>query len=212
MEKELAAYLYQYKICPLPSIGSLFLRPGNATFLAGENKFLAPIPVIELSATENPANALIQYLSSEMKIDIPEAKIALDEYCDTLNNLQPYQEYPLSFAGSFYKDESEQLHFKSMKLPAAFFPELVAERVVHQDISHDILVGDIQTNTAAMSELLNMEGAKKKYWWLAASILAMLGFALVGLYYSQYSKLFRFGNVQQVEPKVATKTYISNIK
>lgn len=213
MEKELAAYLYQYKNCPLPSIGALLLQPGKAVFSAGEKQFSAPIPIIELSSKENKANALIHFLATEMSITPQDADMALGEYCNTLKRLQPHEESPLSMAGSFYKDENDQLHFKSVGLPSAFFPEIIAERVVHQDTSHDMLVGDIQTNTAAMSEMLHAGEAKKKYWWWAAVIFAILGFALTGIYYTgQNQKPVFFGNIQQVEPKVSAKTYISSIK
>jgi hypothetical protein len=73
------------------------------------------------------------------------------------------EELPFSSAGSFYRDENEDLQFKTVSLPGAYFPEVVAERVIHPDVAHNILVGDTETNSAAMTELLNTGEEKKRF-------------------------------------------------
>lgn len=197
MEKLLATYLFQHKICPLPTIGSLVLRVGNAQTISGEKRMLAPFPFIELNEKEVSAFALTDFIAKQQNISTAKAENLLAHYCDTIKQLPPLAESELATAGSFYVDETAQLHFKSSSMPEAYFPEVVAERVIHLDASHEMLVGDTQTNTVAMSELLNEEAPVKNRWWITALLLAVIGFALIFYYYSHHP-LGAFGNVSEI--------------
>ena len=206
MEKLLTAYLYEYKNCPLPSVGSLVLQPGHAKYLPGENKILAPVPFIELSDTENSSDSLLQFLAYKKNISIPEANLKLHSFCSQLKELKANEEFPFSSAGSFFMDENEQLQFKSLALSPSFFPETKAERVIHPDVAHQILVGDKETNSTAMTELLNDDSVAKSRWWIAAVIMAVLGLVTIFVYYSQ-NAAGDTGNAMPVEPTTAPKTY-----
>lgn len=103
-------------------------------------------------------------------------------------------------------DENEQLQFKSLALPPSFFPETIAERVIHPDVAHQILVGDKETNSTAMAELLNDDSVAKSRWWIAAVIMAVLGLVTIFVYYSQ-NAAGATGNAMPVEPTTAPKTY-----
>ena len=206
MEKLLTAYLYEYKNCPLPSVGSLVLQPGHAKYLPGENKILAPIPFVELAEKESSADSLLQFISYKKNISIPEANSSLDNFCKQVKALGAYEDLPLATAGSFYMDENGRLHFKSVSMPAAFFPEAVAERVIHPDVAHHMLVGDKETNSTAMTELLNDDTVAKSRWWIAAIILAVIALIILFIYYSQ-NGAGNTGNAMPVEPTTAPKTY-----
>jgi hypothetical protein len=188
MENLLATYLFQHKICPLPTIGTLIVRAGNAQASLAEKKITAPIPFIEYSEQENSAKELTNFIARYLNVDLEKAEHLLTLYCKAVHQLQAYEELGLATAGSFYKDEHGSLHFKSASMPAAFFPEVMAERVIHVDAAHQMLVGDTQTNTIAMSELLNGEEPIRNKWWVAALVLALLSFALIFYYYSRHPK------------------------
>jgi hypothetical protein len=66
-----------------------------------------------------------------------------------------------------------------------------------------MLVGDTQTNTVAMSELLNEEAPKKSRWWIAALVMALIGLALLFYYYSRHP-LGEFGNESGFSSAVPT--------
>ena len=193
MEKLLATYLFQYNICALPSIGALVLKPGNAETIAGNNRILGPMPHIELIQKEISPFDLTDFIARHQNISKATAQHLLAQYCEAIKQLPPFGELGMHTAGSFYVDEQAVLHFKSASMPAVFSPEVLVERIIHSDTPHQLLVGDTQTNTVAMSELLNEEAPKKSRWWIAALVMAIIGFALLFYYYSRHP-LGEFGN------------------
>ena len=193
MEKLLATYLFQYNICALPTIGALVLRPGNAQTIAGEKRIIGPMPHIELSQKEISPVELTDFIARHQNISTATAQHLLAQYCEAIKQLPPFGELGMHTAGSFYVDEHAVLHFKSAPIPAVFSPEVLAERVIHLDTPHQMLVGDTQTNTVAMSELLNEEAPIKSRWWIAALVMALIGSALLFYYYSRHP-LGEFGN------------------
>jgi hypothetical protein len=208
MEKLLATYLYEYKNCPLPGIGSLVLNPGQAKLLPGEKRMLAPMPFIELTEKEAGADTLVSFIASETNSRVTEAENYLNRFCERLTALQANEELPLASAGSFYKDSNEVLHFKTIPLPAAYFPEAAAERVIHPDVSHNILVGDTQTNSAAMTEMLSAGGTTTRTrWWIAAVVLGLIGVIGLVIYFTHHTHGGMFGNIKPVEAAQSPKTY-----
>ena len=170
---------------------------------------LAPIPAIQFVSKEINADELLQYISFKKNIDIPQASDLLSSYCDRLLQMQPYEEIKLGSAGNFYIDAEGALHFKSTAIPAAFLPSVPAERVIHPDASHDMLVGDTQTNTTTMAELLNQDDARRPKWiWLAAGLAAAGLLALV-LYMMNRQPGNNFGNSSGIETPAAPATYQS---
>jgi hypothetical protein len=193
MEKLLATYLFQYNVCALPTIGALVLTPGNAQPIAGEKRILGPMPHIELSRKELSPFDLTDFIARHQNISTATARNLLDQYCEAIKQLPPFGELRMHTAGSFYVDEHAVLHFKSASMPAVFSPEVLVERVIHLDTPHQMLVGDTQTNTVAMSELLNEEAPIKSRWWIAALLMALIALALLFYYYSRHH-LGEFGN------------------
>ena len=208
MEKLLTAYLFQYKNCPLPGVGTLLLHPGHAEFLPGQKRMLAPFPFIELSSREVSTGSLINFITGQKNINTPEAVQLLNNYCTEIKQLGVNEERAFSSAGSFYRDENENIHFKSVSLPAAYFPEVVAERVIHPDVAHNILVGDTETNSAAMTELLNTgEEKKRSRWWIAAISLGVIAAIALIIYFTNYKHGGLFGNIRPVKASQSSETY-----
>ena len=206
MEKLLTNYLYEFKNCPLPGIGSLVLNPGHAYFLPGEKRMIAPIPFISLEEKETPVEPLQDFIASQYKISETEAAALLQDYSKQLLHINAYEEQALDNAGSFYMDENSKLHFKSLSLPAAYFPDVVAERVVHPDVAHAMLVGDTHTNSTAMTELLEHEPAAKSRWWMVAAALAVAAVAAIIFYYSSHPA-GQSGNGMKAKTTTEAKTY-----
>lgn len=208
MEKLLTAYLYQYKKCPLPGVGTLLLHTGHAEFLPGQKRMLAPTPTIELNNTEGSTGSLINFITGQKSINTPEAVELLNNYCTRIKQLRVNEELPFSSAGSFYRDENENLHFKAVSLPGSYFPEVVAERVIHPDVAHNILVGDTETNSTAMTELLlTGEEKKRSKWWIAAIGLGVIAAIALVIYFTHHEHRGMFGNIKPVKASQSSGTY-----
>ncbi len=206
MEKLLTKYLYELKSCPLPGVGSLLLNPGHAYLLPGEKRMIAPIPFISLEDKEAPEEDLHHFIANQYNISDTEAAALLKDYCKQLQYIKPYEELALDNAGSFYMDENSKLHFKSLSLPAAYFPDVVAERVIHPDVAHEMLVGDTYTNSTAMTELLELEPAAKSRWWMLAAALAVVAIVVIVIYYSSHP-IGQTGNGVKASTSAEAKTY-----
>lgn len=211
MENLLTDYLYEYKNCPLPSLGALVLQPGHAKNIPGESKMLPPIPFIELEEKEINHNSLVDFVAGKKKISTEEATALIYLFCNRVKRLEAFEELPLATAGSFYMDVDGRLHFKSVALPAAFFPEARAERVIHPDVAHNVLVGDKETNSTVMTEMLNVEVISKSKWWIAALVLGLLVIILLVAYYSQNNS-GHWGNAMPVVPAKASNSYYTTDK
>ena len=213
MEKLLTTYLYQNKNCPLPGVGSLLMHPGHAEFLPGQKKMLAPIPYLELSNSEVSSDGLIDFIAAQKQINTAEADTLLSNYCNRIKSLPSTEEFSLPALGSFYKDENEDLQFKPTSLPASFFREVAAERVIHPDVAHSILVGDTQTNSAAMTELLNTgEEQKRSRWWIAAVIMGSIAAISLIIYFTNHNPSGLFGSIKTAEATQSSKSYQSTGK
>lgn len=208
MEKLLTSYLFTYKNCPLPTVGALVLQPGTAGSVHGDKIMQAPAPSIQFVSKEINADELLQYISAKKNIDIQQASDQLSNYCDRLQQMQPYEEISFGSAGSFSLNEEGQLHFKASALPTTFLPAITAERVIHPDASHNMLVGDTETNTTAMAELLDNDNNRRRPKWLwAAIILGVAGLLAVTIYIMNRQPGNAFGNAGTVDASEAPSTY-----
>lgn len=209
MESLLTSYLYNYKICPLPTVGSLILQPGAAVSEQADKIMYAPVPNIQFSSRETNADDLLQYVSLQLNISIQEASDQLSTYCTRLQEMQPYEEIQLGSAGSFYVSEEGELYFRYNNIPPVFLPAVQAERAIHPHASHEMLVGDTQTNTTAMAELLDShEKHQHSKWVWAAVTLGLAGLLVVVVYIINQPAGNNFGNSAPVKAQAApSSTY-----
>ena len=89
----------------------------------------------------------------------------------------------LESLGSFFVDDNGKINFKPEELPAAFSQPVFAERVIHPDAEHQILVGDKETTNTVMTELLAAKSRNKRP-------LVDLGHCFGCYWYCCYSYLF----------------------
>src|SRR6187399_3266465 len=112
MEDLVEQYLFIYKNCPFPSIGTLYLRDGNAIAWHGDNKLAAPVPYIEFSPEEISAERFIGFIAAQRNIPPGEASVSLQKFCIGLQKLNAYSEVKLESTGKFYVDQTGALSFK----------------------------------------------------------------------------------------------------
>jgi len=203
----ISAYLYRYGHCPLPGLGTLFMSTEPARVLHGEHKIAAPTQTIEFRTEHQPADRLISFISEIRNISYQEAKNYLESYCDnvkiTVSGAEPGTRGP----GHFHVDAEGELIFVPVKTNEAFHQDVKAERVVHPNESHQMLVGDRETTTTRMTEFYTeSEPQRKSKWWIAALIIALLGIAMIVIY-MQRRQSGIFGNSSSVEVKAAEPTY-----
>jgi len=208
MDDLIELYLFKHKKCPLPALGILQVMDTHATALYGEGKIDAPIPTIKFLEQELPADDLIRFIASKKNISTNDAAALLNQYCDKLQQMDAFGETKLPHAGKFYVNADGNLVFKTMEMPREFLPEVPAERVIHPDVAHAMVVGDKETTTTEMAAYYSeTEAAAKDKWWIWATGLVVIAAALLFFYFNDHSHSSSFGNTQQIEISPSTNTY-----
>ena len=197
MQHLITAYLFKNKKCPLPSVGALHIAEGNATSFFGEVKIAAPMPAIHFSTTEIPAAHFIKYIALQKNISVDDAALKLNEFCKPLQFMEADKEVALGDAGKFFTAADGILQFAPIEIPTGFLPPVTAQRIIHPNHSHAMLVGDTQTTNTEMSGYFSEEQIlPKKRWWLWALLLMVLAALLIIIYYNDKKHNAAYGNAQ----------------
>lgn len=208
MEHLIARYLFQNKYCPLPGIGKLALSERPAVVSHGAQLIEPPQPVITLVHGEFPEDDFLAFISFAEKIDTMQASAGLQRFCHQLLGLDSYAEAKIPSTGKFYVNAEGNLVFKQSSFPAIYLDSIVAEKVIHPDASHTLLVGDKESSTTLMTEYFNVEDpAPRKRWWIAAVVLAIAALIVIFFYFSNEDNTRMFGNAAKSDPPEATRTY-----
>ena len=195
MQNQIASYLFQHKTCPLPGLGTLSVLHSGAEADFTNKSIAAPKSFIEFSETETDATGLLNYLAVTSGGSTYEVSEALDHFCDNLRNKMTQQsDVHVENVGSFFVDASGKINFKPEELPTAFTQPVFAERVIHPDAEHHILVGDKETTNTVMTELLAPKSEIKDRWWIWAIVLGLIGIAAIVFYFTAFNGTTAFGS------------------
>jgi hypothetical protein len=193
----IASYLFQQKSVSLPGLGRLNIEtlPAQSDFV---NKWMqAPQATIRYSseAIAHEQDGLVQYIGQKKGISWHAATDMLAHWvAETKTVLQKNGQFYLAYTGTFFQ-KGTQLSFTQASLPTAFFPQVIAERVIHPDADHSMLVGDKETTAAKMTEYFAEEPVRKRRWWVAALVIALLSLGLITFNLSKTDfKRFTTGN------------------
>lgn len=210
MERHIVSYLFQHKKCPLPGIGSLEIHDGSAYISYPDKKVMAPRPAIRLTNNTVMPDALQEYISGMENIPVWAAQNQLTDFCRKLQALDTNAEMPLPDAGVFFKTTDGKLSFHSVSVPAVFLPDVDAEKVIHPDASHEMLVGDRQTTSTQMAAYYNdsADGTKSR-WWLWPLLLAIAAVSAIVLYHNSTGHNNNSGNLQKLEANKTDSSYQS---
>ncbi len=199
MHNQIASYLFQNKTCPLPGLGTLSLLNSGAEADFTNKLIAAPKNFIQFTDIETDSTGLLNYLSDTTGGTKYEVTEALDHFCDDLRNKITQQpDVQLENLGSFFVDGSGKINFKQEELHTAFVQPVFAERVIHPDAEHNILVGDKETTNTVMTELLAPKSETKDRWWIWAIVLGAIGLIAMLIYFIELRGAFPFGNVVKI--------------
>jgi hypothetical protein len=195
MHHLIASYLFQYKNCPLPGFGTLFIKQGNAESDFLNKAIKGPQSSITFEAQENDASNLLDFIALKNSYTVMEAIDMLGQFCNNLKSATLLNKpVTLSGVGDFFTDNSGNINFKPKLLPLAFAQPVNAERVIHPQAEHQILVGDKETTNTLMTEYFSDVPVKKNRWWIWAILLLIIGLITVSIYLTDDKSLTQFGN------------------
>jgi hypothetical protein len=201
MHQLIASYLFQNKTCPLPGLGTLLMTTTMAESNFTDKTISAPKTIIEFETKENDASNLLDYIAAKTNTTVFQAIDKLGQLCNNLKGAAiTNNPATLDGVGNFFTDASGNINFKPLELPFSFFQPVKAERVIHPEAEHNILVGDKETTNTVMTEYFSEEvPVKKDRWWVWAIVLAAIALLALLFYANGASVSSMVGNVTPVQ-------------
>jgi hypothetical protein len=211
MQDLITSFIIQAKECRLRDIGR-FTMAGISAESDIANKLLIP-PATEIvftSREENISDGLVKYVADKKQVSVSQALNDLKNWCaDARSQLKNGEEILLPTLGILKKGPSGNL-FVADPRDSIFFEPVAAERVIHENSEHAMLVGDRQTTSSAMNNYYQEEVViKKNNTWKIISIilLAIALFFLFVHFYGNPFSLSTIGNQHKIIPGTAPATY-----
>ncbi|MEO6894118.1 MAG: hypothetical protein ABI136_03725 [Ginsengibacter sp.] len=211
MQDLITSFIIQAKECRLREVGKF-----NVADIAAKsdiaNKQIIP-PAIEInysSREENISDGLVKYVADKKKISLAQAWDDLNNWCvDAKAKLINGEEILLEPLGVIKKGSTSNIFVPKIST-INFFEPVIAERVIHQNSEHAILVGDRETTSSAMNNYFQEEEVVRKNntWKILAIILfAIALFFLIVHFYGNSFSLSTIGNQHKIVPGTTPSTY-----
>jgi len=195
MQEQIASYLFQTGSFPIEGLGTLVITNTAAITDFGAKQLLPPRPVIRLQDAETDSSDFVGYLASAMNSNAADAKTAWSDYCrELLNRVEAGKPIQIDAIGSFEKDAAGKIVFTDEKVAAGFLQPVQAERVIHPEAEHSILVGDKETTNTEMTEYFSEQPVKKDRWWIWAIIIVVVAALMVLFYLNDPGSNSKLGN------------------
>lgn len=211
MQELITSFIIQSKECRLAGLGK-FTRSCIHAEQDIVNKKISP-PCTEILFTgreEKISDELIKYIADKKKIDASEALASIKKWCaETKAKLKNGEEVLLPLIGILKKGALGNIGFHAEN-KTLFFAPVPAERVIHKNSEHAVLVGDKETTSSVMNQFYHVEETNKKSnaWKIFAIILLLIALVLLFFYFYGYPiSLSSFGSHIKVVPQTPAATY-----
>ena len=210
MQDLISSYLIQTKECSLPAIGKISLvTSSNEVDIANKKIMPAEEKVVFSAREDRHVAGIIKYISQKENINESEAGERLKAWCrQAKERIAAGEKIVLRSLGFFEKNIAGTISFKNERT-SHFFEPVKAERVIHKNEDHAVLVGDRETTSSVMNQFLNEEEVVNDSRWKIAAIV-LLAIAVIVLFIHFYLHSFSFfstGNESQFSPSTPPATY-----
>jgi nucleoid DNA-binding protein len=210
VQSHIAAYLFQLNRISLPGLGSFSVTKSPAMPDFVNRQIMAPVVSTSYSekVDEDAADAFMQYVSKKEGISNQQADDMYRVWCGSVQQqLQEGGHVLLPGIGTL-QQQNGMVVFEQEQLPKVFFPAVHAERVIHPEAEHNILVGDKETTNVEMTDYFAAEPVKKDRWWIWALVLGLLGSGIILYQVLQYGTgIFGTGNACTIETAQSNTLY-----
>ena len=211
MQDLITSFLIQSKECRLRDVGKFRVVTTAAKADIANKQIIPPaVEIVFSSREEKISDGLVKYISDKKNIPLAQAQEEVKKWCaDAKSKLKKGEEIVLEPLGVLKKGASgnEFIHYPNNRIQ--FFEPVVAERVIHQNATHAMLVGDKETTSSAMNDYYHEEETQKSNAWkIFAIVLLVIGLFLLFLhFYGNPFSLKTIGNQNKVVPTTAPNTY-----
>jgi nucleoid DNA-binding protein len=164
----IASSFFQKRSCRLPGIGNLELAYTPAQYDFGSRQIKAPRETILFIASSPYDNHFNEFSAISQLIK---------------DELEKNGSVEITGLGSFTKDSSGGIQFEAFPQNEDFLQPVIAEKVIHKDAEHVILVGDKETTNVVMNEYYSEDTTEvKDRWWIWAAVLGAIAITVIAVY------------------------------
>lgn len=210
MHKLITEYLLQADKCSLPPLG-VFTRTFNSAQIDNVSKLIyPPYYNFRFDDSEQPvSSAFVDFISYRKNVETSSAKDGIENFLEEkTQKIKDGKQLCFENVGCLQNDESGKIIFIPEEV-ATLLPVLPAEKVIHKDASHNVLVGDRETTSEVMKDYYSEQPVtSSRRWKLWAAILLAVG--LIVIIFSLYNKGFApdsIGNNHHLKVDDEPKTY-----
>jgi nucleoid DNA-binding protein len=184
MQELIASYLIQKKECNLPLLGHFRIKAKPAQLdIANKEIFPPSDEILYNEFADNLSPDLISYISVRKNLLHDEAERRINEWCTyAKEKLDSGEKIIFNSIGILQKDGAGNIFFQSTN-GIGFYEPVHAERVIHKNAEHSVLVGDRETTSGVMNEFYKNEITEKKLWWKRWAIILASASLLFLLFY-----------------------------
>lgn len=210
MQDLITSFLVQTKECSLPRIGKFSIESTSVEMDNVNKKAFPPSEKLVFSGRpDQHTEELVKYISYKKNSSEIESAEKLKRWCEeTKEKINQGEKITFTSIGSLQKNTSGTISFEPEN-NFRFFEAVNAERVIHKNEEHAVLVGDRETTSSVMNQFLNEEEIVKNSRWKIAAII-LFAIAVIVLFIHFYIHSFSFfstGNENQFTPATPAATY-----
>jgi hypothetical protein len=211
MQDLITSYIIQSKECKLAEVGKFAKTITHAEQDIANKQISPPVTEILFTAREEKiSDGLIKYIADKKKMDTSEALPLIKKWCaETKAKLRNGEEIAVQPLGILKKGALGNILFQAEN-KVVFFAPVAAERVIHKNTDHAVLVGDRETTSSVMNQFYTAEETETKSnaWKIFAIILLVVALVLLFFYFYGYPvSVSSFGNHMKVVPQTSAATY-----
>lgn len=211
MQDLITSFIIQAKECRLRDVGRFKIGVIAAQSDIANKQIIPPATeILFTSREENISDGLVKYIADKKQLGVSQALDDLKKWCsEAKNKLKNGEEILLEPLGVIKKGTSGNI-FIPQNSSFQFFEPVPAERVIHQNSDHAMLVGDKQTTSAVMNNYFQEdEIVRKNNTWkiIAIILLGIAVFFLIVHFYGNPFSLSTIGNQHKIVPGTTPPTY-----
>ncbi len=190
MEEIITSYLVQKKECSLPGIGHLKIITKPAELDVANKQMFPPVDEIQFEEDEvHLRKDLVTYVSMRQNTHENDAAENITNWClHSKYKLDAGKKIFFEPVGSLQKNAAGNIFFhKTNDFPV--YDLITAERVIHENEQHSVLVGDKETTSGEMSNFYKEDVVvkpKRSWWKIWAIILFSISFLTLIIHFSNH--------------------------
>ena len=206
-------YLIRHQKVVLPGLGTVMLdrQPAVSDFV--EHDFLPPSYTFQwIQASANPPGNFFVWMAHKLQIAEEDAVLRINNFISEVKReINAGKEIVWSGVGVIRRGLDSSIELEPERKVLVFDKKVYGEKVVHEDSSHIIMVGDKEKTSQEMSELLShpfVKKIQKIQWMKVALIVAILLIVFMLAYFWKYGiHPGSVANQKKLAPEEAPATY-----